>query len=153
VAIVHNRPELLSLKDLLSHFLEHRREVILRRTRYELKQAEARAHILAGLLMALNYLDQVIALIRAAANPAAAKEQLMAGSFISAAQPQLTLEETRASSPCPNRPRPSWTCGCSANRPGAPEDHQAAKEVEKAIGYRRVLTDGPRSGPHRSGTH
>ena len=45
VAIVHNRPELLSLKDLLHHFLEHRREVILRRTRYELKQAEARAHI------------------------------------------------------------------------------------------------------------
>ena len=73
VAIVHNRPELLSLKDLLHHFLEHRREVILRRTRYELKQAEARAHILEGLLIALDCLDQVIAMIRAAANPPEAK--------------------------------------------------------------------------------
>jgi DNA gyrase subunit A len=62
VAIVHNRPELLSLKDLLHHFLEHRREVILRRTRYELKQAEARAHILEGFLIALNFTDREKAL-------------------------------------------------------------------------------------------
>ena len=85
VAIVHNRPELLSLKDLLHHFLEHRREVILRRTRYELKKAEERAHILQGFLIALDFLDQVIALIRAAATPAEAKEQLMAGRFITEA--------------------------------------------------------------------
>jgi len=81
VAIVHNRPELLSLKVLLHHFLEHRREVILRRTRFELQQAEARKHILDGLLIALDFLDQVIALIRAAATPAEAKAQLMAGRF------------------------------------------------------------------------
>jgi DNA gyrase subunit A len=85
VAIVHNRPELLSLKDLLRHFLEHRKEVILRRTRYELKKAEERAHILQGFLIALDFLDQVIALIRAAATPAEAKEQLMAGRFITEA--------------------------------------------------------------------
>ena len=96
VAIVHNRPELLSLKDLLHHFLEHRREVILRRTRYELKQAEARAHILEGFLIALDWLDAVIAMIRAAANPPEAKQQLMAGLFILAAQPGATLEETRS---------------------------------------------------------
>jgi DNA gyrase subunit A len=96
VAIVHNRPELLSLKDLLYHFLEHRREVILRRTRYELKQAEARAHILDGLLIALDFLDQVIALIRAAANPPEAKQQLMAGRFILKPRRGATLEETQS---------------------------------------------------------
>jgi len=96
VAIVHNRPELLNLKDLLRHFLEHRREVIVRRTRFELKNAEARAHILAGLLIALDQLDAVISLIRAAATPAAAKEQLMAGMFILAPLPSLSLEESRA---------------------------------------------------------
>jgi DNA gyrase subunit A len=96
VAIVHNRPELLNLKDLLRHFLEHRREVIVRRTRFDLKNAEARAHILAGLLIALDHLDAVIALIRAAATPAAAKEQLMAGMFILAPLPSLSLEESRA---------------------------------------------------------
>jgi DNA gyrase subunit A len=96
VAIVHNRPELLSLKDLLHHFLEHRREVILRRTRYELKQAEARAHILDGLLIALDFLDAVIALIRAAATPAVAKEQLMAGMFILKARRGTTLEEAQS---------------------------------------------------------
>jgi len=96
VAIVHNRPELLSLKDLLHHFLEHRREVIVRRTRYELKQAEARAHVLDGLLTALDFLDAVIALIRAAANPPEAKQQLMAGEFIQKPRRGATLEETRS---------------------------------------------------------
>jgi DNA gyrase subunit A len=95
VAIVHNRPELLGLKDLLHHFLEHRREVILRRTRYELKQAEARAHILEGFLIALDFLDQVIAMIRAAASPPEAKQQLMAGLFIRKAPAGATLVETR----------------------------------------------------------
>ncbi len=96
VAIVHNRPELLPLKDLLRHFLEHRREVIIRRTKFELKNAEARAHILAGLLIALDHLDAVINLIRAAATPAAAKEQLMAGMFILEPLPAMSLEESRA---------------------------------------------------------
>ncbi len=92
VAIVHNRPELLNLKDLLRHFLDHRREVIIRRTKYELKQAEARAHILAGLLVALDHLDEVIALIRAAESPAAAKDQLMAGYSLTDIQAQAILD-------------------------------------------------------------
>jgi DNA gyrase subunit A len=144
VAIVHNRPELLNLKDLLSHFLEHRREVILRRTRYELKQAEARAHILDGLLMALNYLDQVIALIRAAANPAEAKGQLMAGSFISAAQPKLTLEETRAQFALSDIQAQAILDMRLQRLTGLERQKiiQEAKEVEKAIKrFRRILTD------------
>jgi DNA gyrase subunit A len=96
VAIVHNRPELLGLKDLLHHFLEHRREVIIRRTRFELKQAEARAHILEGFIIALDWLDQVIDMIRAAANPPEAKQQLMAGMFILTATLGETLEDTRS---------------------------------------------------------
>ncbi len=92
VAIVGNRPELLSLKDLLHHFLAHRKEVITRRTRYELKQAEARAHLLAGLLIALEHLDAVIALIRAADNPAVAKEQLMERFGLSELQAQAILD-------------------------------------------------------------
>jgi DNA gyrase subunit A len=91
VAIVHNRPELLNLKDLLRYFLDHRREVIIRRTRYELKQAEARAHILAGLLVALDHLDEVIALIRAAESPAVAKEQLITRYELSDIQAQEIL--------------------------------------------------------------
>ena len=91
VAIVHNRPELLNLKDLLRHFLEHRREVIIRRTRYELKNAEARAHILAGLLIALDHLDEVIALIRAAESPAVAKQQLIERFELSEIQAQEIL--------------------------------------------------------------
>jgi DNA gyrase subunit A len=92
VAIVENRPELLNLKDLLRHFLAHRREVILRRTRYELKQAEARAHILAGLLIALDHLDEVIDLIRAAPDAATAKEQLISRFALDDIQAQAILD-------------------------------------------------------------
>ncbi len=92
VAIVHNRPELLNLKDLLRHFLEHRREVILRRTRFDLKNAEARAHILAGLLVALEHLEAIINLIKAAPNPAVAREHLMIQFQLSELQAQAILD-------------------------------------------------------------
>ncbi|MGQ9688417.1 MAG: DNA gyrase subunit A [Desulfobaccales bacterium] len=92
VAIVGNRPELLTLKDLLRHFLAHRREVILRRTRYELKQAEARAHILAGLLIALDHLDEIIDLIRGAPDAATAKEQLISRFALDDLQAQAILD-------------------------------------------------------------
>ena len=92
VAIVHNRPELLNLKDLLRHFLEHRREVIMRRTRFDLKNAEARAHILAGLLVALEHLEAIIALIKAAPNPAVAREHLMTQFELSELQAQAILD-------------------------------------------------------------
>jgi DNA gyrase subunit A len=92
VAIVNNRPEILTLKDLLSEFLKHRREVIVRRTRYELRQAEERAHILSGLKIALDHLDEIISLIRAASNPKEAKEQLVSRFELSEIQAQAILD-------------------------------------------------------------
>ena len=82
VCLVKGRPMTLNLKDMIEEFIEFRLEVIQRRTRFELNKALARAHILIGLLIALDYLDQVIALIRASANPEEAREGLMAGKFI-----------------------------------------------------------------------
>jgi DNA gyrase subunit A len=77
IALVDGRPCLLSLKQLLKHFVRHRHEVVVRRTRYELEQAEKRAHILEGLLIALDHLDAVIALIRASKTPEEARNGLM----------------------------------------------------------------------------
>ncbi len=92
LALVENQPQVLNLKEALQHFLSFRREVIIRRARYELKQAEARAHILEGLKIALDHLDAVIALIRAAASPDVAKAQLIAQFSLSEAQSQAILE-------------------------------------------------------------
>jgi len=69
LAIVHNQPRVLNLRELIDHFIEHRREVIVRRTRFELARAEERAHILEGLKIALDNLDAIIALIRSAKTP------------------------------------------------------------------------------------
>ncbi|WP_020569888.1 DNA gyrase subunit A [Neolewinella persica] len=82
VCLVGGRPMTLNLKDMIEEFILFRIEVIQRRTRFELNKALARAHILIGLLIALDYLDEVIALIRASANPEDAKEGLMRGDFI-----------------------------------------------------------------------
>ena len=81
LAIVNNRPKLLPLVEMMQCFVEHRREVVTRRTLFELKKAEARAHILEGLKIALDWLDAVIELIRASKNPDEAKQGLMAGWF------------------------------------------------------------------------
>jgi DNA gyrase subunit A len=81
LAIVNGRPKVLTLKDAISHFVDHRREIVTRRTIFELKKAEARAHILEGLKIALDWLDAVIELIRASKNPEEAKAGLMAGYF------------------------------------------------------------------------
>ncbi len=78
LALVNKRPQVLTLKQILVAFLEHRREVIIRRTAYEVRKAEARAHILEGLQIALEHLDAVIALIRGSASPDVAKTQLVA---------------------------------------------------------------------------
>src|SRR4026208_956270 len=75
--LVNNRPEVLNLKQILHHFLEHRREVVVRRTLYELRKAEERAHILEGLKIALDNLDAVIALIRRSQSPDEARAGLM----------------------------------------------------------------------------
>jgi DNA gyrase subunit A len=76
LALVKGRPKVMALKELIKHFIEHRVEVIIRRTIYDLDQAEARAHILEGLKIALDNLDEVIKTIRASKNPQEANEQL-----------------------------------------------------------------------------
>ncbi len=77
IALVNGRPELLNLKDIIYHFVEHRHEVIVRRTEYELRKAEERAHILEGLIIASDNIDEVIALIRASNNAEEAREKLI----------------------------------------------------------------------------
>jgi DNA gyrase subunit A len=92
LAIVYSRPELLSLKEILGHFLEHRRTVVLRRTAYDLRRASERAHILEGLKVALENLDAVIELIKKAVNPKEASVQLMEQYGLSEKQAQAILD-------------------------------------------------------------
>lgn len=77
LALVNNRPEILNLKEILHHFLEHRREVVVRRTAFELRKSEERAHVLEGLKIALDHLDAVITLIRRSQSPDEARAGLM----------------------------------------------------------------------------
>ncbi|GFE62245.1 DNA gyrase subunit A [Geobacter sp. AOG2] len=81
IAIVHNRPRVLTLREMMDCFVDHRREVVTRRTNFELKKALARAHILEGLKIALDWLDAVIELIRESKTPPEAKQGLMEGRF------------------------------------------------------------------------
>ena len=92
VAIVKGRPRILNLKDLISSFIEFRHEVIVRRAKYQLKEAEKKAHILQGYLIALDHLDEVIRLIRNAVNPEQAKEGLIANFEMSEIQAKAVLE-------------------------------------------------------------
>jgi DNA gyrase subunit A len=77
IALVNGRPEMLNLKDMIHHFVEHRHEVVIRRTKYELRKAEERAHILEGLIIASDNIDEVIKLIRASKSPDEAREKLI----------------------------------------------------------------------------
>lgn len=77
IALVNGRPEMLNLKDMIHHFVEHRHDVVVRRTTYELRKAEERAHILEGLIIASDNIDEVIALIRASANADEARQKLI----------------------------------------------------------------------------
>ncbi len=92
IALVHGRPEMLNLKDLIHHFVEHRHDVVVRRTKYELSQAEKRAHILEGLLIAIDHLDQVIALIRGSNTVDDAKDGLMSQFGLSEVQAKAILD-------------------------------------------------------------
>jgi DNA gyrase subunit A len=92
VALVDNVPRTLSLKELIEHYVSHQREVVIRRTQHELRQAEARAHILEGLLIALDNLDAVIALIRGSSDTDVAREGLMERFELSELQAQAILE-------------------------------------------------------------
>ncbi len=92
LAIVNNRPELLNLKEILEYFILHRKEIVIRRTRFELKKAEERAHILEGLKIALDNLDDVVALIRNSQSPAEAKEELIQQYSLTPIQAQAILD-------------------------------------------------------------
>jgi DNA gyrase subunit A len=92
LALVGNRPKTLPVKDALGHFIEFRKEVVIRRAIYDLAQAEARAHILEGFSIALDHLDEIIALIRAAENGAAARLELMSRFALTERQSQAILD-------------------------------------------------------------
>jgi DNA gyrase subunit A len=92
LALVNGKPKVLTLKDILFHYLEHQKEVVVRRTTYDLRKAEARAHILEGLRIALDHLDQVIALIRGSANVEEARSGLISTFSLSEEQAQAILE-------------------------------------------------------------
>jgi len=92
IALVNGRPEMLNLKDMVKHFVEHRHDVVVRRTEYELRQAEKRAHVLEGLLIAIDNLDAVIKLIRASATVDEAKSGLMTEFKLSDVQAKAILE-------------------------------------------------------------
>ena len=77
IALVNGSPQQLNLKQLISHFVDHRHEVVVRRTKYQLSKAEARAHILEGLIIASDHIDEVIKLIRASKNADEARESLI----------------------------------------------------------------------------
>ncbi|AZA89563.1 DNA gyrase subunit A [Chryseobacterium nakagawai] len=95
IALVHGRPEQLNLKDIIHHFVEHRHEVIVRRTQFELKKAKERAHILEGFMKVIggqDALDRAISIIRHSANPQAAKEGLIEAFELSEIQAQAILD-------------------------------------------------------------
>ncbi|WP_417589807.1 DNA gyrase subunit A [Owenweeksia hongkongensis] len=92
IALVKGRPEQLNLKELIKYFVEHRVDVVIRRTKYELRKAEERAHILEGLLIALDHLDEIIALIRGSQTPEEARNGLMGNYNLSELQARAILD-------------------------------------------------------------
>lgn len=92
IALVKGRPEMLNLKDLILHFVDHRHEVVVRRTKFELRKAEERAHILEGLIIASDNIDEVIALIRASSNTEEARAKLIERFSLSELQARAIVE-------------------------------------------------------------
>ena len=92
IALVHGRPRMLSLKQSIRYFVEHRHEVVVRRTQFDLDESEKKAHILEGLMIALDHLDEVISLIRASKTPDDAKDGLMSAFSLSEVQARAILE-------------------------------------------------------------
>jgi DNA gyrase subunit A len=92
LAVVNNRPELLTLKEILEYFIRHRKQMIIRRTQFDLRKSEERAHILEGLKIALDNLDAVVSLIRRSASPAEAKAGLIATFSLTSIQAQAILD-------------------------------------------------------------
>jgi DNA gyrase subunit A len=94
IALVNGRPQMLNLKDLIRHFVDHRHDVVVRRTKFELSEAEKRAHILEGLLIALDHIEEVIKLIRASNTPEEARLGLMESFGLSDIQARAILDMT-----------------------------------------------------------
>ncbi|MFQ5721101.1 MAG: DNA gyrase subunit A [Candidatus Aminicenantales bacterium] len=92
LAIVENQPKLLGLRDMMRYFISHRQDVVRRRTRYELKKAELRAHILVGLIIALDHLDEIISLIRASRTVDQARKGLITNFHLTKVQAQAILD-------------------------------------------------------------
>ena len=92
LALVDNQPKVLNLYDMLKYYLLHQEEVVTRRTKFDLNKAEERAHILEGLMIALDNIDEVIAIIKASENGQQAKERLMARFGFSEKQAQAILD-------------------------------------------------------------
>ena len=92
IALVNGRPQVLNLKDLIVHFVDHRHDVVIRRAKFELRKAEERAHILEGLIIASDNIDEVIALIRASKSPDEAREKLMKKFKLSEIQSKAIVE-------------------------------------------------------------
>ncbi len=92
LGVLNKQPKIFNIRELLEHFIEHRKEVVVRRTRFDLARALERAHILEGLVIALDHIDEVIKLIRAAVDPATAKSGLMESFGLSALQAQAILD-------------------------------------------------------------
>lgn len=92
IALVHGRPRLLSLKDCIANFIEHRHDVVIRRTKFDLREAEDRAHIIEGLMIASDNIDEVVRLIKAAKSPADAKNALMERFSLSERQAQAIVD-------------------------------------------------------------
>ena len=105
LALVDGEPKVLTLKEMLYHYLQHQKEVITRRTRYDLDKAEARAHILEGLLIALDNIDEIVRIIRSSANTAEAKVQLMERFGLTDKQAQAILDMRLARLPGLERER------------------------------------------------
>ena len=128
VALVDGQPRLLNLKQFLEHFLAHRREVVVRRTRYELTRARERGHVLEGLAVALSNVDEIIALIKAAPTPADAKTALMAKSWRSALVEQM-LKRAAAQAARPEGLAPEF--GWQAE--GSPRGYKLSDSQAQAI--------------------
>jgi DNA gyrase subunit A len=117
VALVDNQPRLLNLKQFVEFFLQHRREIVVRRTRFELTKARERGHILEGLAVALSNVDEIIALIKAAATPAEAKSVLMAKIWRSALVEGM-LQRAAADAARPQSLAPEYGWQASSQPPG-----------------------------------
>jgi DNA gyrase subunit A len=128
VALVDGQPRLLNLKQFLEHFLAHRREVVVRRTRYELTRARERGHVLEGLAVALSNVDEIIALIKAAPTPADAKTALMGKSWRSALVEQM-LKRAAAQAARPEGLAPEF--GWQAE--GSPRGYKLSDAQAQAI--------------------